>query len=61
VTVAEDNKLVITRIFEGPPARVFDAWLRVTSGNPGSARKASIATSPCSNRMLVVDTGSKCE
>jgi uncharacterized protein YndB with AHSA1/START domain len=27
VTVAEDNKLVITRIFEGPPARVFDAWL----------------------------------
>jgi uncharacterized protein YndB with AHSA1/START domain len=27
VTVAEDDKLVITRIFERPPARVFDAWL----------------------------------
>jgi uncharacterized protein YndB with AHSA1/START domain len=27
VTVAEDNKLVITRIFEELPARVFDAWL----------------------------------
>lgn len=27
MTVAEDNKLVITRIFEELPARVFDAWL----------------------------------
>jgi len=27
VTVAEDTTLVITRLFDAPPTRVFDAWL----------------------------------
>jgi uncharacterized protein YndB with AHSA1/START domain len=27
VTIADDTILVITRVFEAPPARVFDAWL----------------------------------
>jgi uncharacterized protein YndB with AHSA1/START domain len=27
VTIAEDTTLVITRVFEAPPERVFDAWL----------------------------------
>ena len=27
MTIADDTTLIITRLFEAPPARVFDAWL----------------------------------